>query len=64
MSLILQSAVAGALSPLISHDRHWLAFVSAAFTLLGFLFWYWEIRSCRGTPVPETEKPIAETLAL
>jgi len=63
-SLILQSAVAGAISPLISHDRRWLALVSAAFTLLGFLFWYWEIRSCRGAPVPESEKPIVETPTL
>jgi DHA1 family bicyclomycin/chloramphenicol resistance-like MFS transporter len=64
ISLMLQSAVAGAVSPLISHDRLRLAFVAAAFTLIGFLLWYWEIRRCRGVSVPETDVPTAETPVL
>jgi MFS transporter, DHA1 family, multidrug resistance protein len=63
-SLILQSAVAGMISPLISHGRMSLALTAAGFTLLGFLLWYWEIWRCRGVRVPETEMPAAETPAL
>lgn len=63
-SLMLQSAVAGVVSPLISHDRRWLAFAAASFTLLGFIFWYWEIRRSRGRHMPEMETPAAETPVL
>jgi MFS transporter, DHA1 family, multidrug resistance protein len=63
-SLILQSAVAGMISPLISHDRMAMAFAAAGFTLLGFLLWYWEIWRCRGVRVPDTERPAAATPAL
>jgi MFS transporter, DHA1 family, multidrug resistance protein len=63
-SLMLQSAVAGIVSPLISHDRRWLAFAAASFTLLGFIFWYWEIQRSRGGRMPEMETPAAETPAL
>jgi DHA1 family bicyclomycin/chloramphenicol resistance-like MFS transporter len=63
-SLMLQSAVAGVVSPLISHDRRWLAFVAAGFTLLGFIFWYWEIQRSRGRHMPEMETPAAETPVL
>ena len=63
-SLMLQSAVAGIVSPLISHDRRWLAFAAAGFTLLGFIFWYWEIRRSRSGRMPEMEARAAETPAL
>ncbi len=63
-SLMLQSAVAGIVSPLISHDRRWLAFAAAGFTLLGFIFWYWEIQRSRGGRMPEMEARAAETPAL
>ncbi len=63
-SLMLQSVVAGIVSPMISHDQRWLASVAASFTLLGFIFWYWEIRRSRGGRMPEMETPAAETPAL
>jgi MFS transporter, DHA1 family, multidrug resistance protein len=49
--LILHSLVAGAVSPLVSHDPLWLALVAATFTALGWLFWHWEMRT--GERVPE-----------
>jgi len=49
--LILHSLVAGVVSPLLSHDPLWLALGAATFTLLGWLFWHWEMRT--GERVPE-----------
>ncbi len=63
-SLMLQSVVAGVISPLISHDRHWLAFAAAGFTLIGFLLWYWEIWRCRGARVPDPDMLAPETPAI
>jgi MFS transporter, DHA1 family, multidrug resistance protein len=62
-SIMLQSVVAGVISPLVSHHRPWLAFVAAVFTLLGFLLWYWEIRRCRNAPLPQPETPAVEVEA-
>lgn len=55
-SLILQSAVAGLFSPLLSHDPLWLALGAAFFTLVGFLFWWWEVSRTR---LPPESEPVA-----
>lgn len=49
--LLLNAAVAGLLSPLLSDRGLHLALGAAAFSLLGWLFWRWEMR--RGRRVPE-----------
>jgi DHA1 family bicyclomycin/chloramphenicol resistance-like MFS transporter len=49
--LVLHSLVAGALSPMLSHDPLWLALAAAVSTSLGWLFWRWEMHT--GEPVPE-----------
>ncbi|MGH8084601.1 MAG: multidrug effflux MFS transporter [Lysobacter sp.] len=41
--LVLHSAVAGLISPLLSHQALHLALGSAVFTALGWLFWRWEL---------------------
>lgn len=41
-SLVVNAAVAGVLSPLISHSGLNLAIAGAVFTLLGWTFWRWE----------------------
>jgi DHA1 family bicyclomycin/chloramphenicol resistance-like MFS transporter len=52
-SLMLQSAVAGLISPLLSHDPRKLAFGAAGFTLIGFLLWWWEVARTRLPPEPQ-----------
>lgn len=49
-SLVLQSTVAGVLSPMLSHVPLHLALGAAALTLTGFLFWWWEISRTRLRP--------------
>lgn len=61
-SLILQSAVAGLFSPMLSHDPLWLALGAALFTLVGFLFWWWEVTHTRLPP--ESESMPVETPAV
>ncbi|WP_133477445.1 multidrug effflux MFS transporter [Cognatilysobacter segetis] len=46
-SLVMNALIAGALSPLISHDARWLAFAAAAMTLVAFAFWRWEAGSAQ-----------------
>ena len=41
--LVLNAAVAGVLSPLVSHRPLLLAITAAAFMLVGWLFWRWEL---------------------
>lgn len=57
-SLILQSAVAGVVSPLLSHRPLWLALGAAGFTLAGFAFWWWEVSRTRLPP--DAEPLVAE----
>jgi DHA1 family bicyclomycin/chloramphenicol resistance-like MFS transporter len=52
-SLMLQSAVAGLISPMLSHDPRKLAFGAAGFTLIGFLLWWWEVARTRLPPEPQ-----------
>ncbi len=49
-SLMLQSVVAGVISPMLSHHTMWLAMGGASFTLFGFLFWWWEVSRTRLPP--------------
>lgn len=56
--LVLNAVVAGVLSPLVSHSLLALALMAACFTLLGWLFWFWEARrvcraECPKSPVLE-----------
>jgi MFS transporter, DHA1 family, multidrug resistance protein len=55
-SLILQSAVAGLFSPMLSHYPMRLALGAASFTLIGFLFWWWEVSRTR---LPPESEPVA-----
>jgi DHA1 family bicyclomycin/chloramphenicol resistance-like MFS transporter len=55
-SLILQTIVAGVFSPLLSHVPLHLALGAAAFTLIGFLFWWLEITRTR---LPPEGEPVA-----
>ena len=48
-SLVLNAAIAGALSPMLSHDPRLLAIAAAAFVLLGWIFWRLERRSVART---------------
>jgi DHA1 family bicyclomycin/chloramphenicol resistance-like MFS transporter len=48
--LAANSLIAGLLSPWLSHHALHLALGSAAFVLLGWLFWRWETRSGLGVP--------------
>jgi DHA1 family bicyclomycin/chloramphenicol resistance-like MFS transporter len=52
-SLIVQSAVAGLISPMLSHQTMWLALGAAGFTLAGFLLWWWEVARTRLPPEPQ-----------
>jgi len=49
--LVMNAIVAGVLSPLLSHKGLHLALGAALFSLLGWLFWRWEMRM--GHRVPE-----------
>ena len=42
--LVSNAVIAGVLSPWLSHDALHLALGAACFTLLGWLFWRWEMR--------------------
>ena len=55
-SLILQTLVAGVLSPLLSHSPLWLALGSASCTSVAFVFWWWEVRRTR---LPPESEPVA-----
>ncbi|HVR81237.1 MAG TPA: multidrug effflux MFS transporter [Luteimonas sp.] len=44
-SLVSNALIAGVLSPLLSHDPMHLALGAATFTLLGWLFWRWEMQA-------------------
>jgi MFS transporter, DHA1 family, multidrug resistance protein len=61
-SLMLQSAVAGLFSPMLSHRPMWLALGAASCTLIGFLFWWWEVTRTRLPP--ESESVAVESPAL
>jgi DHA1 family bicyclomycin/chloramphenicol resistance-like MFS transporter len=50
--LVMNAIVAGVLSPLLSHKGIHLALGSALFTLLGWVFWRWEM-GLAGRHVPE-----------
>ncbi|HZH43616.1 MAG TPA: multidrug effflux MFS transporter [Lysobacter sp.] len=50
VGLVINAAIAGALSPLLSHHPLWLALGSAAFTALGILVWRRELRSRQMPP--------------
>jgi DHA1 family bicyclomycin/chloramphenicol resistance-like MFS transporter len=52
-SLIVQAAVAGLISPMLSHHPLRLALGAACFTLLGFLLWWWEVSRTRLPPEPQ-----------
>ena len=55
-SLILQTAVAGVFSPMLSHDPLWLTLGAATGTLIGFVLWWWEVRRTR---LPPESEPVA-----
>ena len=55
-SLILQTAVAGVFSPMLSHHPLWLALGAATGTLIGFVLWWWEVRHTR---LPPESEPVA-----
>jgi MFS transporter, DHA1 family, multidrug resistance protein len=57
-SLILQSAVAGIFSPMLSHDPLHLALGAAFCTLTGFVFWWWEVTRTR---LPPGSEPVASS---
>ncbi len=61
-SLMLQSAVAGLFSPMLSHHPMWLALGAASCTLIAFLFWWWEVSRTR--LLPESEAAAVETPTL
>lgn len=55
-SLLLQTFVAGALSPALSHHPLWLALGAACCTLIGWALWWWEVRRTRmETPPAEPD---------
>ena len=58
-SLMLQTAVAGALSPLLSHDTLALALGAATCSVIGFLLWWWEIHLSRRVPLEQPEERTA-----
>ncbi len=53
--LVLNAIVAGALSPLLSHHGLHLALAAATFTLLGWLFWRWEMSVGKHVPPPSAD---------
>lgn len=56
-SLIVQTLVAGVLSPLLAAHALWLALGSAAATAVGFGFWWWEVSRTRLPP--DDAEPVA-----
>ena len=44
-SLVLNAAIAGVLSPLVSGHALWLVAVATTFLTLAWLFWRWELRA-------------------
>jgi len=56
--LVLNSAVAGLLSPLLSHHGLHLALGMAGFVLAGWLFWRWEASVARRFPPPPSSPMI------
>lgn len=56
-SLIVQTVVAGLLSPLLAPHPMWLALGSAAATAVGFAFWWWEVSRTRLPP--DDAEPVA-----
>ena len=56
--LVMNAIVAGVLSPLLSHNGLHLALGAALFSLLGWLFWRWEM-GMAGRHVPEGTKDAA-----
>ncbi|MBD9368644.1 multidrug effflux MFS transporter [Xanthomonas sp. XNM01] len=52
LQLVLNSAIAGLLSPLLSHHGLHLALAMLGFVLAGWLVWRWEARLARRFPPP------------
>ena len=59
--LVVNAIIAGLLSPLLSHDGLHLATGAAVFSLLGWLFWRWELAA--GARIPTGEHAYAAALA-
>ncbi|MGI8560370.1 MAG: multidrug effflux MFS transporter [Luteimonas sp.] len=59
-SLVVNAAVAGVLSPLISHSGLNLAIAGAVFTLLGWGFWRWEHSRTRYLPEGRLQPGVPE----
>ena len=59
--LVLNAAVAGVLSPLVSHSGWQLAATAAVFTLVGWMFWRWEARRGRQPPCPPSPAALEPT---
>ncbi|WP_411834949.1 multidrug effflux MFS transporter [Pseudoxanthomonas mexicana] len=59
-NLLVNAIIAGLLSPLLSHHGLHLALASGAFTLLGWLFWRWEMRVSRREPRCAKDAPAME----
>lgn len=58
--LVSNALIAGVLSPWLSHRGLHLALGAAVFTLLGWVFWRWEMRSGRGgVPSGDAEAAVA-----
>jgi DHA1 family bicyclomycin/chloramphenicol resistance-like MFS transporter len=54
-SLMVQSVLAGVVSPMLSHSTLVLASGAACFTVFAFLVWWWEVRVTRLPPNPLPE---------
>lgn len=61
-SLVSNALIAGVLSPLLSHDPRHLAFGAAAFALLGWLFWRWEMQAGRRVPEASSQSAALEPI--
>ena len=59
-NLMVNAVIAGLLSPLLSHHGLHLAIASGVFTLLGWLFWRWEMRVSRRAPRCAKDAPAME----
>lgn len=61
-NLIVNAAIAGVLSPLLSHRGLYLALGMAGFALLAWTMWRWEARSSRRLPAcPRDAAPLEPT---